>query len=255
VPANDNVENPEEACIESFHGSFVFDVEAYCDRGFWSLAREEHGRWIVNDAGPLERLCLAEPIDARVTERDGAPLVLLDAVYKNLDAMRLVNEHDVRTLSAWRLAGDAMEHTFATEMGTYAVDLGPMAELRCRYEIERGTESLQLECCREPLPEDDEEEAPRAGPRHPTEPSAECGPRWTETYPPDRRGGFTRCRMVSTTERPVRAVPSEDGEDVDTAHEGEALQVVGARDGWLEVLTLDGTGWIPEAQATRRCGE
>lgn len=248
---NDGLDNAEEACIEMFEGSFVFDVEAYCDGGFWTFAQEENGRWTVRDAGELDGQCLAQPIAARVIERDGAPLVLLDAVYKSLDSMRLVNEDDNRTLSVWRRGDAGMERTFSTRISDYAVDLGPFDELRCLYSLEGQPESLNLECCREPAAEEEEEE--RAGPRYPTEPSRECGPRWRESYPANERGGFTRCQTVSSADSVLRAVPSDQGEEVDTVHEDAPLEVVGSRDGWLEVIEEQATAWILAGQTRRRC--
>jgi hypothetical protein len=244
-------------CTEQFQNAVVFDVAAYCDRAFWSIARRTTAGWTVAEAGALPESCVSRTLALRTADldSDGTPEVFVEAVSQDLDPMRLVNEGETRTLSIWRKRASAMERTFATELSDYAVDMGPREELRCSYALDGAPVSLRRECCYEPMADEDDEEA-SDGPRHPTEPSAACGPRFTEIYPSNGHGGFTRCRMVAVTgeERlSLRAEPAVEAEEAGEVHDGAPLEVVGGRAGWMQVIVHGGAAWIPEANATRRC--
>lgn len=207
----------EDECRQMEQESLVFDVEAYCDAGFWARARRRRvgagggagggggagagAEWTVTDAGRLPQTCLAAVLDVRAVDLDGdgAEELLLDAVYRDMDAMELVTNAEVRTLSVWSWrGGDPAQLGDPLELGVYAADVSGLEERRCRYELVGNARvRLRRECCVEPSDDDGENEdgdgreEASAADRYPTwPPSPACGPRETVTLSPADGGGF-----------------------------------------------------------------
>ena len=188
-------------CHDQFESTLVFDVEAYCDGAFWAIAQRSGSGWTTADAARVPGTCIARVLDAKAADldADGTPEILLDVVQAHYDAMRLVNESDTRVLTVFRRVDRELQRTFSVPMGTYAVDLGPLEELRCNYRLEgEPRPSFRRECCQLPAEEDTSEEAiPEAANRFPVALADNCGPHWVELYAPAGLGGFGDCRVAS----------------------------------------------------------
>lgn len=243
----------EEMCRDEFENTFVFDVEAYCEAGFWMKATPAENRWTLAPAGRLPEPCLRSVIGLRVVDLDGDARaeILLDAVYSRVDSMRLITELDVRTLSVWHGPGPELARSSSILLGTYSADLSASSELRCRHELTSGARpSLRLECCELPLDEDEEEVASIDFAAWPS--PGTCGPRWTDTYPPAERG-FRECHVVASGDVTLREGPDEGSEALTNLSRREILHVIGERGDWLEVVTREGAGWVPAAQTRDEC--
>jgi hypothetical protein len=247
----------EQHCADEFESNFVFDAPAYCDGGFWALAQETERGWSIIDAPSLDGPCVTQVLGAHTADVDGdrVPEVLLDAVYPHTDYMRGMTESYTRELSVWRSEVSSVRSTFAVELGVYAGDPGGFPELRCGYAIEGDARpTLRRECCWEPMGLE------RPVDSFPTEPSADCGPRWIESYPASTSGGFTICRTVvrEGEARALRVTASDDAEELDQVRAGDPLAVTSRRDGWVETVVDRGerpSGWLREDQTELRCRE
>jgi hypothetical protein len=254
APCMDQEGTTPAECRELALGFLVFDVEAYCETGFWAHAQRSGSGWTVADRGRLPQACMERLLEVRAIDldRDGAPEILLDAVYAHADYLRLVTEGYRRELSVWRAGEPETTRLVGVSLATYAGEMQGESELRCRYEV-AGVDrpSLVLECCEEPVEEHDGS-GRRRFPTWP--PRRSCRPRWTETYPHDERAGFRLChRVVSEDEVVVRASRADDAEEVASLRRGEHVREIDTREGWVHVAVDRIDGWIPLAATRDEC--
>lgn len=245
----------EELCLGEIDETLNYDVEAYCEAGFWMKAARAGDGWSLAPAGRLPEPCLRRVLGLRLVDldADAREEILLEAVYSQLDPMRLVTWGHFRTLSVWHGPGPQLERSSSIVLGTYTGDVSASSELRCRHELTGGARpSLHLECCFEPVDEESEESEEPAPIDYAAWPPAVCGPTWTATYPPAERG-FRECDVVATGDITLREAPEEGSRAIVERARNTVLYVIGHRGEWLEVLANEERGWVPAAQTSDEC--